>query len=227
MIHIYNDDNHYLLFKMMDVGFKFDVIYADVMYESLDFRWANLAYELLSDNGIFYLQTDWHTAAEWKIKLDGLFNRQILNWLITIQEWGGTSKRFFPRKHDDILMYAKGDNYKFYPEKIQVPKVTANTKLDKNGTGKKTPCDVFYDLGNFSTLSKERVKIDGKNVGWQKPIKLFERILGVCTDENDLILDPFMGVGSCGVYCKQNNLEYYGIERDKKKFRVAKNRLEI
>lgn len=229
MINLYNVDNmHFLSTALKADAFRFDVVYADVIYESKDFAWATLAYELMQDNGIFFLQTDYHTVAEWKLYLDKLFGKEnFINWLITIQEWGGISKRFFPRKHDDILFYAKGKDYKFYPERIMIPKVTAGTNLDKKGTGLKIPCDVFYDLGNFSTVSKERIKkSDGKNIRWQKPVKLFERILRVCTDPGDTVFDPFMGVGSSGIYCKLNGLNYVGVESNPEVFSLAKKRLE-
>lgn len=224
MIKLYNDDCVNIITNIYELV---DVCYADVIYNNLDFKWAGMAYESLMPNGILYLQTDDSTIAEWKIYLDSIFGKQnFLNNIITVQEWGGTSKRFFPRKHDYILFYAKGKDYKFYPERIQIPKVTAGTDFDKKGTGLKTPCDVFYDLGNFSTTSKERVKgTDGKNIRWQKSLKLMNRILGVCTDEDDLILDPFMGSGSTGVWCKLNNRDFIGIEKDKKIFSIAEKRI--
>jgi site-specific DNA-methyltransferase (adenine-specific) len=229
MYKIYNEDNNTLLFKLNEENILFDVIYGDPIYESFDFHWVRACYELLKYNGIFFVQTDYHTAAEYKIYLDILFGKEnFINWLIVLQEWGGTSKRFFPRKHDDILMYAKGKDYKFYPERIQIPKITAGSSFDKKGTGQKTPCDVFCDLGNFSTTAKERVKgIDGKNIRWQKPQKLYERILRICTDSNDEILDPYMGSGSLGVYCNRNNLNYFGIEKDLEIFKIAKRNIEL
>lgn len=232
MFELHNDDCNKVLDYYNDTyipkGQLVDVCYADVIYESLDFKWAKKVHDLLMPNGLLYLQTDDHTVAEWKIYLDSIFGKQnFLNILITLQEWGGTSKRFFPRKHDYILFYSKGKNYKFYPDRIQIPKVTAGTSLDKKGTGLKTPCDVFYDLGNFPTTSRERVKgVDGKNIQWQKPLKLFDRILRVCTDNNDLVLDPFMGSGTTGVWCKTNNRDFIGIEKDKKIFSMAKKRIE-
>ena len=224
---LYNDDNIKILNELKANKTTVDVVYADCIYESTDFSWSDLCYDLLSPNGIFYVQTDYHTVAEWKIYLDNLFGKEnFINWLIYKQEWGGVPKRAFPKKHDDILMYAKGMDYKFYPERIQIPKVTAGTNLDKKGTGLKTPCDVFDDLGNFSTISKERVKdSSGHNIRWQKPVKLMERILGICTDEGDTVLDPFMGSGTSGVYCLENNLNYIGIEYNQEVFQIAKSRL--
>ena len=208
---------------------RVDLVYGDCIYESTDFTWASRSYDILKDNGIFMVQTDYHTVAEWKIYLDDLFGREnFINWLIAIQEWGGTSKRFFPRKHDDILMYSKGKDYKFYPERIQIPKATAGTDFDKKGTGLKTPCDVFYDLGNFSTMSKERVKgDDGKNLKWQKSLKLMNRLLLPTTDENDLVLDPFLGSGTTGVWCKKNNRNFIGTEVDYKIFKIAERTINL
>lgn len=228
-LQLINNDNIVAMSSLLESGVSVDCIYADCIYESTDFSWAILCRELLRRDGIFYIQTDYHTVAEWKIYLDNLFGKEnFINWLITIQEWGGTSKRFFPKKHDDILMYSNGKNYKFYPERVMIAKTTAGTKFDKKGTGLKIPCDVFYDLGNFSTISKERVKDStGKNIRWQKPQKLFERILGICTDVGDTVLDPFMGSGSSGLYCKNNNLNYIGIESNEEIFSIARKRLEI
>lgn len=205
---------------------QFDLIYADCIYESLELAWACLAWKLLKLNGIFIVQTDYHSSAQYKILLDNQLNSVFVNWCIYKQEWGGVSKRYFPRKHDDILIYAKGKNYKFYPERIKIPKVTANTKLDKRGDGLKTPCDVFDDLGNFMTTSKERIKKSNKNIQWQKPLKLMNRLLLPFTDEHDHILDVFMGSGTTGVWCRQNNRSFTGVESDKAVFEIAKNRIE-
>lgn len=217
--------------KIMDVlyheGKRFTAVYADCIYENLDFSWIDLCYDLLIPNGVIFIQTDYHSVYKMKIYMDKLFgNFNFINHLIYMQEWGGTSKRSFPKKHDDILFYAKSLDYKFYPDRIQIPKVTAGTALDKKGTGLKTPCDVFYDLGNFSTISKERVKgKDTKNVRWQKPLKLIERLLLPTTDEGDSVLDPFCGTGTTAVWCEQNNREYVCIDNDIEMIRLTTERL--
>lgn len=223
-----NGDNLNEMGFLLERNYRFNCIYADCIYESEDFRWLSYCRELLMENGIFFVQTDYHTVAEYKLVLDHLYGKQnFVNWLIYIQEWGGTSKRFFPRKHDDILMYSKSPYYKFYPDRIQIEKKTKGTAFDKKGTGLKTPCDVFYDLGNFSTIAKERVKdSEGRNIQWQKPLKLMERLFLPVTDENEWVLDPFMGTGSTGEWCKQNNRNFVGIELNKEIFKIAWERLE-
>ena len=209
------------------VPWKFDLIYADMIYENINFFWVDKYWGALKWNGIFIVQTDYHTVAQMKLYLDNLDASTFVNWLIYKQEWGGTPRNRFPQKHDDILVYCKGKNWKWDKSGIQIPKVTAGTSLDKKGTGLKTPCSVFDDLGNFHTTSKERIKTsDGHNIQWQKPLKLMDRLLRPFTEENDWICDPFMGSGSTGRWCVQNNRNFVGIENNPEVFELAKQSIE-
>jgi site-specific DNA-methyltransferase (adenine-specific) len=213
----------------MDMGkVGADLIYADCIYESLDFNWVYNYYDLLKPNGILMIQTDYHSVAEWKCFLDSNISMDLhyVNWVIYKQEWGGVPKKGFPQKHDDILIYSKmGTDFYWDATNIQIPKATAGTAFDKKGTGLKTPCSVFDDLGNFSTMSGERVKKDGYNIQWQKPLKLMDRLLAPFTKESDIIIDPFMGSGTTGEWCKLNNRNFAGVENDKDVFDIAKRRI--
>ena len=59
----------------------------------------------------------------------------------------------------------------------------------------------------------------------QKPIELLERIMLLSSNENDTILDCFMGSGSTGVACKKLNRNFIGIEIDEKYFKIAEERI--
>lgn len=224
-MNLYNNDNVEIMKELINSGTKVDAVYADCIYENTDIEWAYLCIELLKPNAIFFIQTDYHTVPLYRRYMD--VNLNFINELIYVNEWGGTSKRFFSKKHDNILFYANGEDYKFYPERIQIPKVTAGTVFDKKGTGLKTPCDVFYDHASFSTMSNERVKTDGHNIQWQKPLWLIDRLLLSTTDEGDTILDPFMGSGTTAVWCNKNNRNFIGIENNKEIFELAKERLHV
>lgn len=59
----------------------------------------------------------------------------------------------------------------------------------------------------------------------QKPIILFSKILNDFSNENDLILDPFLGSGTTAIACKRLNRKYIGIEISSEYCEVAKKRL--
>ena len=60
----------------------------------------------------------------------------------------------------------------------------------------------------------------------QKPISLLQIFIEQSSDENEIILDPFMGSGSTGVAALNTNRKFIGIELDEKYFNIAKDRLE-
>lgn len=60
----------------------------------------------------------------------------------------------------------------------------------------------------------------------QKSLKLMDAIIKIHTNENDVILDPFMGSGSTGVACIKNKRKFIGIELEKDFFSIAIDRLK-
>ena len=59
----------------------------------------------------------------------------------------------------------------------------------------------------------------------QKPVPLLEYLIKTYTKEGDRVLDFTMGSGSTGVACKNLNRKFVGIEKVKKYFDIAKNRI--
>lgn len=59
----------------------------------------------------------------------------------------------------------------------------------------------------------------------QKPIVLMEKLVKIFTNENDTILDPFMGSGSTGVASIKHNRNFIGIELDEKYFNISYERI--
>ena len=60
----------------------------------------------------------------------------------------------------------------------------------------------------------------------QKPVDLLELLLKQSTNENEIVLDCFMGSGSTGVACMNTNRKFIGIELDENYFNIAKQRIE-
>ena len=59
-----------------------------------------------------------------------------------------------------------------------------------------------------------------------KPIDLLEYLIKTSSNENDVVLDCFMGSGSTGVACMNTNRKFIGIEINEKYFEIAKKRIE-
>lgn len=60
----------------------------------------------------------------------------------------------------------------------------------------------------------------------QKPVQLMEDLVRIHSNENDVILDPFLGSGSTGVACVNTNRNFIGMEVNEEYFNKAKNRIE-
>ena len=56
----------------------------------------------------------------------------------------------------------------------------------------------------------------------ERDINLFRSLIEAYTKEGDSVLDPFMGVGNCGIACKELGRDFVGIEIDKDYFETAK-----
>jgi hypothetical protein len=224
MIELLNIDN-----MEFETNRKANLIYADMIYEDyINLEWITKYWKMLASNSIFQVQTDHHSSAQVKLLLDSLPGSIFVNEVIMLQEWGGTPRKGFPRKHDNIWIYANGEDFYWDKSKIEIPKKTAGTKFDKKGTGLKTPCSVFYDLGNFSTMSNERIKDPetNRNIQWQKSLALMRRLMYPFLKAGDLVIDPFCGTGTTLVVAQELDCDGIGIEYDIVPYQLAKKRLE-
>lgn len=92
---------------------------------------------------------------------------------------------------------------------------------------------LFLYKGKAKTInnpsSKQVHKFDNivgnKNHPTEKPLDLMKLYISNSSDENDIILDPFMGSGTTGLACKELNRDFIGIEIDENYYHIAQKRL--
>jgi site-specific DNA-methyltransferase (adenine-specific) len=111
----------------------------------------------------------------------------------------------------------------------------------KNGDGKKwkfnyhwTKDHIFDQLNPKGKQSRNvwSIPLTPKSEKWagvhptQKPFELLRRIILSCTDEGDLVLDPFVGSGTTSAIAKYYGRNSIGIEIDKKYLSIIKRRLQ-
>ena len=84
------------------------------------------------------------------------------------------------------------------------------------------------DMHNFIQspicMPPERLK-DPKHPA-QKPISILKKMLEIASNKDDIIFDPFMGVGSTGVAALELDRRFVGVEIDEAYFNAAKKRIE-
>lgn len=110
-------------------------------------------------------------------------------------------------------------------EKTRIDKTGSKTKL-YNGTWKvirgKKYTNYAYpkNLLDYYEAQKDRFHPT------QKPLELVKYLLKTYSNEEMLILDPFVGSGVTGVACKECNRNFIGFELNKEYYEKAKNRIE-
>lgn len=75
-----------------------------------------------------------------------------------------------------------------------------------------------HSVWNYETVKKAQHPT-------QKPVDLIENIIRHSSNEDDLVLDPFAGVGSAAIAAIRNNRHFIGIERDARYCLLARNRI--
>lgn len=131
------------------------------------------------------------------------------------------------RRYEDIMVFYKGKN-KYNPvmsegkpykwesrrSKGDATKICYKKDYPIVNSGKRYPTNVFE-------FSQER----GLHPT-QKPVALFEYIIKLYTDENDIVLDPFSGSGTTAIACKKTNRNFICVEKDTDIFNMSVKRFE-
>jgi adenine-specific DNA-methyltransferase len=124
-----------------------------------------------------------------------------------------TTKRFSGR-YEVILWFTKSDHYVFNLDPIRVPQKYPGKKhfkgprkgeLSGNPLGK-NPTDV-WEIPNVKANHIEKTIHP-----CQFPVELVERLVLGLTNENDWVLDPFMGVGSTAIAALIHHRKVLGAE---------------
>jgi site-specific DNA-methyltransferase (adenine-specific) len=119
------------------------------------------------------------------------------------------SCRYFTHSVETVLWAAKNERSK-HVFNYQLMREQAG------GKQMKTVWRIYPPLNGEKTLGKHPT---------QKPVSLVERCILSSTNENDLILDPFMGAGTTGVACIQTTRRFVGIELDNQHAQLASRRI--
>lgn len=84
------------------------------------------------------------------------------------------------------------------------------------------------NINNMGTTNIIRTKniIGNKFHPTEKPVELMEILVENSSNENDLVMDCFMGAGATGIACRNLNRNFIGIEIDERYYKIAQDRIE-
>lgn len=171
---------------------------------------------ILKTTGSVYLHCDSRLAAPLKLLADAVFGAEnFLNHIVWCYGLGGSSRRRWPRKHDDLLFYAKsaGEHY------FLADTVPAESHRMK-GQLKKAPD--WWTIPSLNNLARERV-----GYPTQKPQKLLERIVSSSCPPDGVVLDPFCGSGTTLAAAANLGRNWVGIDSSPVAVALAAQRLHV
>jgi len=156
-------------------------------------------FRVLKDGSHFYIMTN-------HINLQNMLNICTENGFHFIKSliWNKGNKimgQFYMSQFEYILFFRKGKG----------------KKINKCGTA---------DILNIP--NKKTKGSDGKNLhDTEKPVELMKVLIENSSQENQIVLDPFMGSGTTAIACINTNRNYIGFEIDPDYYEAALERIRI
>ena len=201
--------------KVNGVNDKWDQFESFNDYDNFCKEWLTECKRVLSDNGSIWVIGSYHNIFRIGYHIQNI-GYWILNDIIwkknnPMPNFRGTR---FTNAHETLIWASKNKKSKYTFNYQSLKCLNDDLQMRSDWT---------LPICNGS----ERIKKNGKKVhSTQKPESLLLRILLASTNKNDFVFDPFLGTGTTAVVAKKLGRNYFGIEREKKYFNTAKQRLE-
>lgn len=180
------------------------------------------AWRVLEPNGSFYLHLDYREVHYAKVLLDMLFGREsFLNEIIWAYDYGARSKKKWPAKHDNVLVYVKDPkNYVFNNEDVdREPYMAPGLVTPEKVARGKLPTDVWWHT-IVSPTGKEKT-----GYATQKPVGILRRIVQASSNEHDWVLDFFGGSGTTAFVAMDLGRKFITVDKNTDAFAIVKSRL--
>lgn len=227
-----------------NIGYKYDV-YEDRRaadeYLAWTKNWGQSLVRTLKPTGTFWLAIGDDFAAELKLIFQrelGLFCR---SWVIWYYTFGVNCSKKFSRSHTHLFHFVKdAKRFTFNADAIRVPSARQLVYADSRAVpGGRLPDDTWILRPQDAPESFEPdedvwyvPRVCGtfkERAGWhgcQMPEQLLGRIIRVCSNPGETILDPFGGSGTTLVVAKKLDRRFIGFELSKSYAKRIERRLD-
>jgi len=213
-----------------NIGYKYD-LYEDRKaydeYHAWTERWMAACYRLLKRTGSFWVAIGDEYAAELKVMATRELGLSCRSWVVWYYTFGVNCKYKFSRSHTHLFHFVKNPrDFTFNADTIKVPSarqlVYADARADSSG---RLPDDTWIlrpqDLSDGFQADEDTwyfPRVCGtfkERAGWhgcQMPEQLLGRIIRACSNEGELVLDPFGGSGTTLAVAKKLGRRFIGFE---------------
>jgi DNA modification methylase len=180
------------------------------------------AWRLLADDGTLYLHLDYREVHYAKVLLDALFGREcFLNEIVWAYDYGARTRRRWPTKHDNILVYVKSpEAYHFDAATVdREPYMAPGLVTVEKAARGKLPTDVWWHT-IVSPTGREKT-----GYPTQKPEGILRRIVQASSRPGDWVLDFFAGSGTLGAVAAQLDRRFVLVDEHPNAIAVMRRRL--
>lgn len=185
-------------------------------------------HRILKSTGSIYLHCDWHAVHYLKVEMDRIFGTDnFRNEIVWHYTGNSVPKNSFPRKHDNILFYSKGNEITLKFDEILQPysELTLKRYNHTDEAGKKYKISALKDGKQEVVYAKEGkypddvwdipiVRSKKEKLGYptQKPEALLDRIIKASSNKDEIVFDPFCGCGTSAAVAQKLERQYVGID---------------
>ncbi len=226
-----------------NIGYKYDK-YDDSReeeeYLAWSKRWMEQVYRIVKPNGAFWLAIGDEYAAELKL-LAKQIGYKTRNWVVWYYTFGVHCHSKFTRSHAHLFYFVKENSVtKFNFSEIAVPSARQLVYNDRRSNPEgRSPDDTWIlrpqdclsgfnaneDVWYFPRVAgtfKERAGFHG----CQMPEQLLGRIIRACSNEGDIVLDPFSGSSTTVAVAKKLKRKYLSFELSEDYVTLGNKRLD-
>jgi len=164
--------------------------------------WAAEFVRVLKPTGNIFAFTSYNLLGKWHAVFDPLFDTfQFMVWHKTNPAPKIYRAGFLNSCELIVCMWNKGHTWNFLSQK---------------------------EMHNFieSPICMGGERLSNPKHPTQKPLRVLRHLINIASQPNDLVFDPFMGVGSSGVAAIEMGRRFVGVELDAAYFAAAQGRIE-
>jgi site-specific DNA-methyltransferase (adenine-specific) len=198
--------------------------YLDVFDDYLDFLEPRLVEirRVLAPTGSLYLHLDPREVHYVKVLCDAVFGRDcFLNEVIWAYDYGARTKKRWPAKHDDILVYVKDtDRYWFDAEAVErIPYMAPGLVGPEKAARGKLPTDTWWQT-IVPPGGAERT-----GYPTQKPVAVLRRVVSASCPVGGVVADFFAGSGTAGAAALELGRRFLLVDSNPEAVAVMRRRL--